>query len=66
MRHPDHTSMHSTADDVNFVTNPEFVYVSIEKTVTVVHHKHVNSVIKTRFATIKHDCQQRAIQLFKK
>ena len=26
LRHPDDTSIRVTADDVNFVTNPEYVY----------------------------------------
>ena len=26
MRHPDDTSIRVTADDVNFVTNPEYLY----------------------------------------
>ena len=26
LRHPDNTSIRVTADDVNFVTNPEYVY----------------------------------------
>ena len=31
LRHPDDTSILVTADDVNFVTNPEYLYCKVKK-----------------------------------
>ena len=58
--HPDDTSMHISADDINFETSS----YTFSKEKKAGHQQHVNCLTKTRLAPIKHDCQHCATRLF--